>query len=118
MTQNQTENISVSLLDQALLDNVTVREKEKDRAVRDAQAYFKGYSECTEAIRGMIRNPKYESTDMTPKSYVDGANEAFYLLSKELGIQSRDIREMDISIEQKATLLAENFRQLYSLKGQ
>lgn len=78
-----------------------------------AQAFFDGYSEAMRDARSMLHCCNYESEKKRTKAFLDGTNSMLYELCKELDVGGQDIRNMDISVDEKAALIAERIRQVF-----
>lgn len=105
------EHIDSKLFEDALNENRKAERETLNISIERARAYFNGYDKCIEDVRGMLHCKNYESKDQESRAYYCGANAALYELCKELDINSSDIRAMDISIDEKAALIAEKIRQ-------
>lgn len=96
---------------EAALDNYKRYQEELQRtAIETANARYEGYCKCLEDVRGMLHGSNYESPEKETAVYKQGANAAFYELCKVFGIWSQDIRGENISIGQKAYMVAERIK--------
>lgn len=101
---------------EAALDNHKRYQEELQRtSIETANARYEGYCKCLEDVRDMLHCSNYESAEKETAAYKQGANAAFYELRKELGIGSQDIREANISIDQKAYMVAERIKQVFGV---
>ena len=82
-------------------------------AIEKANAQYEGYCKCLDDVRSMLHCSNYESKEKEPAAYKEGADAAFYELCKELGIGVQDIRDKNISIDQKAYMIAERIKKAF-----
>lgn len=82
-------------------------------AVEKARAFHAGYTACLDAVSSMLHCSNYESEQKITAAYREGANNAFYELCKELDVDWRDVREKNISVDEKAALIAERIRDFF-----
>lgn len=109
-TAENAENIDIEAFESALEDRRNRKRDEKIVAIKQAESYFQGYEDAIEAVAGMLHCANYESTSKKSKSFSDGADYAFYELCKELDISCQDIRDIDISVDEKASMIADRIK--------
>lgn len=117
------EHIDPEKFEAGLEGHKRYQEEVQRTTIEKANARYEGYCQCLEDVRSMLHCSNYEKTaenKETPypvsygsakKSYIDGVNDAFYELCKELGIGSQDIRDMNTSVDQKAYMIAERIKE-------
>ena len=105
------EHIDTEKLEAGLENNRKYQEELHREAIKRATAEFQGYCKCLEEVREMLHCSNYESKEKETAAYKDGADTAFYELCKELDISSQDIRGKNISIDQKAYMIAERIKE-------
>lgn len=108
------EHIDVEKIEGALHDYRDNQMAEMMLAQEKARSFFEGYEKAISDIRGMFHCCNYESDKKRTKAFLDGANAMLYELCKELDTASQDIRDMDISIDEKAALIAERIREVFA----
>jgi len=86
--------------------------QQKEIAIEKATSFFEGYNKALYAVAGMLHCCNYESKEKKTKAFFDGADHALYEICKELDIGSQDIRSMDVSIDEKAALLAARIKEI------
>lgn len=107
------EHIDTEKFETALDNHKRYQEELQRTAIKTANARYEGYCKCLEDVRDMLHCSNYESAEKETAAYKQGANAAFYELCKELGIGSQDILEANISIDQKAYMVAERIKQVF-----
>lgn len=105
------EHIDVEKFESGLDSNRRFQEEMLRLAEEKANAFYSGYNKCLDDVRSMLHCSNYESKEKRTGAYMDGANAAFYEICKELDIGSQDIRDQNISVDQKAAMLAERIRE-------
>lgn len=105
------EHIDTEKFEAGLENNRKYQEQLHEEAIKRATAEFQGYCKCLEDVRGMLHCSNYESNGKETVVYQEGADAAFYELCKELDISSQDIRGKNISIDQKAYMIAERIKE-------
>lgn len=105
------ELIDVDKFENGLDSNRRFQEEMLRLAEEKANAFYSGYNKCLEDVRSMLHCSNYESKEKRASAYMDGADAAFYEICKELDIGSQDIRDQNISVDQKAAMLAERIRE-------
>ena len=78
-------------------------------AIARAEAHKAGYEEGISVALEGLRCSNYEKK-LDDESYRQGINDFLYELGKELGIGSAGLREKNISLDEKAALMAEHIR--------
>lgn len=74
-----------------------------------AEAHKAGYEEGISVALEGLHCSNYEKK-LDDESYRQGINDFLYELGKELGIGSAGLRERNISLDEKAALMAEHIR--------
>lgn len=105
------EHIDTERFEAALDSHKRYQEELQRTAIEKANARYEGYCQCLEDVRSMLHCSNYEDTSKKLASYREGADTAFYELCKELGVGSQDIRNTNISIDQKAYMIAERIKE-------
>ena len=86
-------------------------QQERQReAIGKANSFYDGYTACLDDVSSMLHCSNYEREGASTAAYIEGANDAFYELCKELGVGMQDIRGMNTSIDEKAALIAERIK--------
>lgn len=106
------ENIDPEKFEAGLKNNRKYQEELHREAIKRATAEFQGYCKCLEEVREMLHCSNYESNGKETVVYQEGADAAFYELCKELDIGCQDIRDKNISIDQKAYMIAEKIEEI------
>lgn len=78
-------------------------------AIARTEAHKAGYEEGISVALEGLRCSNYEKK-LDDESYRQGINDFLYELGKELGIGSAGLREKNISLDEKAALMAEHIR--------
>lgn len=104
------ENIDIPAFEEALRDERRYQQNELRIACEKAEAYFRGFEGCITCVSSMLHCSNYESAEKRTKSFLAGADAAFYELCKELSVASQDVRDMNASVDEKAALLAERIK--------
>lgn len=86
-------------------------------AVARAEAHKAGYEEGIGVALEGLRCSNYEKK-LDDESYSQGINDFLYELGKELCIGSADLRERNISLDEKAALMAEHIRRELGAAGE
>lgn len=72
--------------------------------------YTEGYEKAMFDVRGMFHCCNYESESKKTRAFLSGFDSAIYNICKELDVPVQDIREMNISDDEKAELAAERIK--------
>lgn len=104
------EHIDPQKFEDGLQDHRNYQMQEQRLTVEKARSFSEGYEKAIEDVKSMLHCCNYESKERRSATYYAGADNAFYELCKELDISGQDIRDMDTSIDEKASLLAERIR--------
>lgn len=107
------EHIDTEKFEAGLENNRKYQEQLHEEAIKRATAEFQGYCKCLEEVREMLHCSNYEDTSKKLASYREGADAAFYELCKELDVGVQDIRDKNISIDQKAYMIAERIKKAF-----
>jgi len=107
------EHIDPKKFQDALEHHRDFQAQELRLEIEKARAFYDGYEKAILTVKDMFHCCNYESRGKQTQAHREGADNAFYELCKELDIGSQDIRDMDISIDEKATLIAERIRKLF-----
>ena len=100
------EHIDTEKFEAGLDSHKRYQEELQRTAIEKANAQYEGYCKCLEDVRSMLHCSNYEDTTKKLASYREGADAAFYKLCKELDVGVQDIRAQNISIDQKAYMIA------------
>lgn len=107
------EHIDTEKFEAALDSHKRYQAELQRTAIEKAKAQYEGYCKCLEDVRSMLHCSNYEDTSKKLASYQEGADAAFYELCKELGVGVQDIRDKNISIDQKAYMIAERIKKAF-----
>lgn len=105
------EHIDTEKFEAGLDSHKRYQEELQRTSIEKANAQYEGYCKCLEDVRSMLHCSNYESKEKEAAAYKEGADAAFYELCKELGIGVQDIRDKNISIDQKAYMVAERIKE-------
>lgn len=100
------EHIDVEKFENGLDSNRRFQEEMTRLEQEKASAFYRGYDKCLDDVRSMLHCSNYESKEKRTGAYRDEADAAFYEICKELDIGSQDIRDKNISVDQKAAMIA------------
>lgn len=103
------KNIDVSAYEGYLKSCIAAERENYAIAIARADAHKAGYEEGVNAALEGLRCSNYEKK-LDDESYSLGINKFLYELGKELGIGSAGLREKNISLDEKAALMAEHIR--------
>lgn len=105
----QSKNLDIPAYE-SYLNSCIVEEREKHSlAIAKAEAHKVGFEDGIRAALGGLHCSNYEKK-LDDTSYCQGINDFLYELGKELGIGSAGLREKNISLDEKAALMAEHIR--------
>lgn len=106
------KNLDIPAYSSYLEDCIKAQKSAHDLEVAKADAYKSGFEAgIHEALQG-VRCSNFER-EVDPESYARGVNDLLYELGKELGTGSGGLREKNISLDEKASLMAELIRNAF-----
>lgn len=108
------EHLDVEKLEDALDHSRDFQQQELRLAQEKARSFFDGYEKAISEIRGMFHCCNYESKEKQTKAFMDGFNSAIYEICKELDVGSQEIRDAQISTDEKAFMVAEKIKKVFS----
>lgn len=107
------EHIDPEKFESELMNHRKYQQELQRLAIEKANSFYAGYTACLDEVSSMLHCSNYESTGKITSAYREGANNAFYELCKELGIGCQDIREKNISVDEKAALIADRIKESF-----
>lgn len=108
------EHLDVEKLEDALDHYRVFQQQELRLAQEKAQSFYAGYEKAISEIRSMFHCCNYESKEKQTKAFLDGFNSAIYEICKELDVCSQEIRDAQISTDEKAFMVAEKIKKVFS----
>jgi hypothetical protein len=83
-------------------------------AVEKANAQYEGYCKCLEDVREMLHCSNYEKSVADRQDHVQreadftrGVNAVFSWIGEELGMETKDIVQMDVGVEVKSEVMVQ-----------
>lgn len=107
------EHIDPEKFEKALLEHRRYQQECQRMAIEKANSFYDGYTACLDEVSSMLHCSNYESEGKITAAYREGADNAFYELCKELGIGVQDIRKMNKSVDEKASLIADRIKECF-----
>ena len=107
------EHIDTEKFEAGLDSHKRYQEELQRMAIEKANAQYEGYCKCLDDVRSMLHCSNYESKEKETAAYKEGADAAFYELCKDLDVGVQDIRDKNISIDQKAYMIAERIKKAF-----
>lgn len=107
------EHIDPEKFEKSLLERRKYQQECQRKVIEKANSFYEGYSACLDEVESMLHCSNYESEEKITAAYREGADNAFYELCKELGIGVQDIRQMNTSVDEKASLIAGRIRDCF-----
>lgn len=104
------ENLDVEKLEDAIHAYRDNNNFQLTLAQEKARAFYEGYEKAMSDVRGMFHCCNYESESKKTRAFLSGFDSAIYDICKELDVPVQDIREMNISDDEKAALVAERIK--------
>lgn len=105
----QPKNLDIPAYEAYLKGCITEEQENHTLAIAKAEAHKVGFEAgIRSALEGLYCS-NYEKR-LDDDSYCQGINDFLYELGKELGIGSAGLREKNISLDEKAALMAEHIR--------
>lgn len=106
------KNLDIPAFTVYLEDCIKTQKRAHDLDVAKADAYKAGFEAgIHEALQG-VRCSNFER-EVDPESYTRGVNDLLYELGKELGTGSGGLRDKNISLDEKASLMADLIRNAF-----
>lgn len=96
----------------ALKEELSAHQLQHDIQVAKADAYHEGFSAGINLAIYKLSDSNF-SQDVDGESYMRGINDFLYELGKELGVGCGDLRERQISLDEKAYHMAAKIRQFF-----
>ena len=106
------EIIDMDRFEEELQHQKKYQENLYQQSIDRAKSFYEGYKACLDNVQMLICSSDYEDIEKKTKIYRDGADYALYEICKELDINSQDIREQNISIDQKCSLIAKRIEEI------
>jgi len=98
-----------------MLENNRIHQRNKKLAEgAKVDAFYRGYEAAIEDMKGTLNCSNYE-LPLTSSSSESGLH-AFYLLCKELDVESQDIRESVLSLDEMVATLADRIKKRLKVK--
>lgn len=106
------EIIDMDRFEEELQHQKAYQENLYQQSIDRAKSFYEGYKACLDNVQMLICSSNYEDIEKKTKIYCNGADHALYEICKELDINSQDIREQNISIDQKCSLIAKRIEEI------
>lgn len=108
------ENIDPEKFEAGLKNNRKYQEELHREAIKRATAEFQGYCKCLEDVREMLHCSNYEKSVADRQDHVQreadftkGVNAAFSWIGERLGMETKDIVQMDVGVEVKSEVMVQ-----------
>lgn len=108
------ENIDTEKFEAGLENNRKYQEKLHEEALKRATAEFQGYCKCLEDVWEMLHCSNYEKSVADIQDHVQreadftrGVNSAFSWIGERLGMETKDIVQMDVGVEVKSEVMVQ-----------
>ena len=107
------KNLDIPAYSEYLKSCITRQREQFNLEIARAEAYKAGFEAgVQEAIQG-LQCSNFER-ELDPASYSRGINDLLYELGKELGCGSGDLRDINLSLDEKAARMADLIRRMFS----
>lgn len=107
------KNLDIAAYSGYLKDCISHQREQSNLEIARAEAYRSGFEAgVREALQG-LQCSNYER-ELDPESYNRGINDLLYELGKELGCGSGDLRDSNLSLDEKAYRMADLIRSLFA----
>ena len=107
------KNLDIPAYSEYLKSCITHQREQLNREIYRGDSYKAGFEAgVQEAIQG-LQCSNFER-DLDPTSYTRGINDLLYELGKELGCGSGDLRDSNLSLDEKAYRMADLIRSMFS----
>ena len=97
----------------AMQDEILAHQNQRDIQVAKANAYHEGFSNGIKLAIHKLSDSN-SGQDVDYESYMRGINDFLYELGKELDMGCGDLRERQISLDEKAYLMAAKIRKFFN----
>ena len=107
------KNLDIPAYSEYLKSCIAHQRAQFNLEIARAEAYKAGFEAgVQEAIQG-LQCSNFER-DLDPTNYTRGINDLLYELGKELGCGSGDLRDINLSLDEKAARMADLIRNMFS----
>lgn len=107
------KNLDIPAYSEYLKSCITHQREQFNLEIARAESYKAGFEAgVQEALQG-LQCSNFER-ELDPTSYARGINDLLYELGKELGCGSGDLRDANLSLDEKAARMADLIRSMFS----